>query len=797
MLAKKELSNKTKEFLSLFDGKLYCYIPDDGGEKPVLHSEILDLNRQDNGYGIFFSVNGFTGGRRTTENLICLNGFFCDIDYPDKVNRTPDNIRIYKNELIQELADPDKGLLPTAMVETKNGLHIYWLFTSPIYLKDLNPEQIGRLIPKYKEVLESILYRYDGDPNAKDLTRVLRVPETMHQKDPKDPFEIKLIFLNTEQRYKFSEIVQKFGKKPEPEGWAEALIDNDGLTTETKKAIEKEYPRLERPSYKKLLDKNAEIPEGNRNKALLIAAHACKEAGWSLKQAYEYFNEYHGLSLHEIRKTVRSAFDHNYEFGYNNPVMEALVTPEERKALSEVTTKVLGSKGKEDYKAKGSFQKEIYYNYEQIIAQRYPTLKYKQHGDFYTYENGVYRPLMVDEVRSIFLREMAEDGLTNYRKVSAVNDKIACFKSLENRTFKHEDENPDPNIMNVSNGLLHIETKELLPHSPEYLSTTQIPIMYDPAAHADRWGQFVKEIMAGDMEQVRLLQQLAGYCLTTDTSFAKAFIFYGSGANGKSLFTRILSKLIGKNNVSNLNLTMISKQFGLTGLVGRRMNLIDEISGNYFESNMIKNLISGERIMADIKYRPEPLEFTPVAKMIFTVNELPKINDTTPGLYRRFIVIPFEVSFLKNPDIYLEKKLTDELPGILNWAIDGLKMLREQGFFTETEKNMRALQSFKYENSPLLEFLENNFEQADPELYAVPASDFYTAYKAYCLDNGYKPKAMSNLLKEIAHAPNDGWNIAKSFENRKTMIKGIRPINTLKGEQIAYPKNAAPEPEGY
>ena len=796
MLAKKEFSNKTKEFLSLFSDKLYCYIPDNNDSKPVLHSEILDLNRQDEGYGIFFSVNGFKG-RRTTENIICINGFFCDIDYPDKVNRTPDAIRQFKNELIQELADPDTSLLPTAMVETKNGLHIYWLLTAPIFLKDLNTEQIGRLLPKYKEVLEAILYRYDGDPNAKDLTRVLRVPETLHQKDPKDPFEVKLIFLNTEQRYKFSEISQKFLAKPAADPWAEVNTENP-LSAEIKKAVEKEYPRLDRPSYKKLLDKQGEIPEGFRNKALLIAAHACKEAGWSLQQTYDYFNEYHGLSIHEIRKTIRSAFDHAYEFGYNNPVMEALVTPEERQQLSEATSRALGTKGKEDYKAKGSFQKEIYYNYEQVIAQRYPTLKYKKHGDFYRYENGVYKPLSPDDVRSIFFREMAEDGLTNYRKVSAVNDKIACFKSLENRTFEHKDENPDKNIINVLNGLLNVETKELHPHTPDYLSTNQVPIVYDPAAHAPRWSQFVREIMDSDMEQVRLLQQLAGYCLTTDTSFAKAFIFYGSGANGKSLFNRIITKLVGQENVSHLNLTAISRQFGLTGLIGRKVNLIDEISGNYFESDMIKNLISGERIIADIKYRPEPIEFTPVAKMIFSVNELPKINDTTPGLYRRFIVIPFLVSFLKNPDITLEAKLTDELPGIMNWAIEGLQILRSQGYFTETQKNLAALQSFKYENSPMLEFLDRYYEPADPAKFSVLVSEFYQQYKTFCLDNGYKPKAMANLMKEVAHAPNDGWNISKDVgDDRKIIIRGIRPLNTLHGERIAYPAQTAPEPDGY
>lgn len=783
MLPKIELSKKEKDFLKLFPGTLYTYIGDGPASSlPVIHSEILDTSRQEQGYGVFFSVNGFSGNKRDQAHLTSINAFYQDIDYPKYLDKDPVQIQQFKNEMVMDLAE--REVTPTIINSTKNGLHVFWILKKPIYLNELNEDQRKELMDSYRKVEMAMAHQLEGDTNAVDLSRVLRVPGTFHQKDPNDPYQIKIEFYNEELLYTFSEIKAAFLKKPAPDEWAEVNVEA-GLSDEIKKAVEKLYPRLERPSYKTLLNKDEGVPEGFRNKALLIAAHACKEAGWSLQQTYEYFDHYQGLSIHEIRKTIRSSFDHTYEFGYNNDVMQNLVPAEERAKLSEVTGKALSKSNAQKNLQLNNTQKEVYLTYEHVLADRYPFLKSKLHADFYNYENGVYVPMSGDDLKSLFLREMLKDGLTLYRKVSAVNDKIACFKSLDGRQFRHSDENPNPAVLNLKNGLLDIYTGQLYAHDPNYLSTAQIPIDYDPYAKAPRWKQFIMEVTDGDPEQALLLQQLAGYCLTNETSFAKAFIFIGSGANGKSLFTRMISKLVGRHNVSNLNLTSISKQFGLTGLVGKRLNIIDEISGNYFESNIIKNLISGEPISIDIKFRPEPLEFTPIAKIIFSVNQLPKINDTTQGLYRRFIIIPFLRSFLANPDLDLESKLTEELAGILNWSIEGLRLLREEGHFHETQKNFAIMNQFKAENSPLLEFLLEEYVPAD-ERFSEPVNLIYQKYRNYCLNNGYKHKSINNFSKEIIDSKYDGWHLGKIRQSEGMYITGLQSKNKMNPSDVAY-----------
>lgn len=204
-----ELSPKNKKFLSYFPNTLFCYIPDFNKDGPVIHSEVLNLENQNHGYGTFFTVNGFTGGKRTNETLVNINAFFVDIDFPHKMAKTEDAIREYKQDLLMELVN-DELPIPTYIVETKNGFHVYWVLERPIYLNELNPEQQQELRIQYRNVEEAILKRYEGDPGAKDVARVLRVPGTIHQKDPNNPYEVKIVHYSDECIYTFGEIREKF-----------------------------------------------------------------------------------------------------------------------------------------------------------------------------------------------------------------------------------------------------------------------------------------------------------------------------------------------------------------------------------------------------------------------------------------------------------------------------------------------------------------------------------------------------------------------------------------------------------
>ena len=784
------LPGKHKEFLDRFHDKTYVYIPDYNDERPVIQSEMLDLSGQEKGYGVFFSVNGFKGEKREQEHMTVINTFFADIDYPDKVNKNEEKVRRYKNELTQELVNID--LLPTAIVETKNGLHVYWMLEQPILFTEHSDEEKKDILETYVNIERSIIDRFDADPGAKDPSRVLRVPSTYHQKDKNNPFKCKLVHYAETNVYTFAEIRSKFNSKSKKDKWAEINSEQGALEKEVKEKVVEDYPLLERPSYQKMLNREEDlIDEGERNNSLLIIASACRRAGWPKEKTKKHFTDekgWYGLGVREIQRTINSAYDHEYEFGYNNEIMSDIVEPDERQKLSKVTSKHLSDKGKQEAKKDKERQRKMFNTYEYVLGERYPHLLYKKNGKFYNYEGGVYKRLTEEEIKGMILREMLKDGLVNYRSRSRVLDKMACFRSIPEKGFTSDEENPDKSIINLNNGLLDIENFEFKNHTPEYLSTTQIPVSFDKKAECPKWRNFCNEIMSGKEEQVKLLQEIAGYCLTTEVRYQKAFIFIGSGGNGKGTFIDRIQNLVGPENSSNLKLGQINNRFGKASLIGSRLNIVDEISNNYFESDIIKSLISGERMEAELKNIQEKVKFDPMAKFVFTVNSFPKINDQSEALYRRFIIVPFEENFRDNPDPYLEDKLDNELEGILNWSLEGLKRLKKNGKFTTTKRNEMAMKEFRIQNSPIAEFVKEKYHPVDEDharKYTVDAQKIYKKYRSYCYDSGYRPKGKHKFFSALENV--DNYSITK-FRGKGNQVKlmGVKSKKNSTGNNIVY-----------
>lgn len=787
-----ELSARTLKFLERFHGRLIVYLHDCVDCSIEAHQRLEPIvspaffpERQKEGYGIFFSVNGFNQSeqrlRRDFEHLAFVNAFYVDIDFPkDQDPRGGIEIGRFKNETKQLLAD--SPLPPSAVVETKNGLHVYWILKNPVQVNRLDAEKKRLLQKEYGEIEEALIKRFAGDPQAKDLSRILRVPETLHQKDAGSPFLVRLDFWNPEHEYTWDEVRSSFAAGTSLVEWAEASQDL-AFSDEVRAKIEKIYPKIHRPSYRSLLDKVNGAKPGERNHSLLILVSACRQSGWTLEQATAYFDAYCGLSPHEIYTTIRSAYDRAtpYDFGYNNPILAKRVTDAERAEFKEACAKVIGASTLNDG---GVFltskeQKKIYSRYEVTFAERHPNLRAMIGGTFYEYKDGYYHILKSESLEAIMLREMDTDGLADYRKKSAIADKLMCLRSLDSVAINPEQAEPNDNIINVKNGLLNIETGELSPHTPDYVSLSQIDVEYAGDSIAPRFMEFLHEISEGDDDQARLLQELAGYCLTRDISFHKAFILYGSGRNGKGVFSRLLSRIVGKEFVSAVTLRDLNDRFGVYDLYGKKLNLIDEVSSGYFESDTIKRLISGELTTAKIKYK-DSLQFYPTTKFLFSVNELPRINDQSPGFYQRFVIIPFRASFAGKEDTNLEKNIArTEMPGILNWAIEGLKRLRVQGKFTVSNANELAMQEFRYQNSPLVEFLHLSYEAIPPTSTDYPQSaidlyTFYSEYQNFCRVAGYKFKSAGSIAKE--------FEFVRNYTEYKVEVKGA----SLKGLQKKF-----------
>lgn len=285
------------------------------------------------------------------------------------------------------------------------------------------------------------------------------------------------------------------------------------------------------------------------------------------------------------------------------------------------------------------------------------------------------------------------------------------------------------NFINLKNGMLSLDRFELLPHHPSYLSTVQLPIEYEPKAVAPTFMQFLNEITKDDEELIRVHQEILGYLLSAETKAEKAFFFYGSGGNGKSVLVSIITRLVGEKNVSSIPLAEFGKQFGLEGLINKTVNIAaeNEMGGNALKTENFKAIVSGDTITVNIKYYPS-ISYKPHCKLVFVVNALPDSMDVTHGFFRKLVIVPFPQKFKSNEqDKELTDKLIAELPGILNWAIVGLKRLRENNYqFSHCKAIDECHRTYYVEQNPVREFFLDHIVLKEGA--RTKRSDFYDKY---------------------------------------------------------------------
>ncbi len=349
-----------------------------------------------------------------------------------------------------------------------------------------------------------------------------------------------------------------------------------------------------------------------------------------------------------------------------------------------------------------------------FLLQKIHIVYYPIDKHFYVYQNGVYTRISNEEVSAI-AREIMHTIVPDCWKT---NYKQKCLETLQLETLLKGEFNQNKRYLNLKNGLFDLKEFNLKKHTPEFLSTIQLPIIYDKNAECPHFIKFLNEVFEDDQERVRLIQQLFGYCLTSSTKAQKAFILHGSGANGKSVLLSILTALVGNENVSNLPISSLGSSFKVVDLLDKRVNIVSEgnFKANIFSSEVFKAVVAGDSCFAEYKYG-DTFSLHPKCKIIIAVNHLPNINDTSYGMERRLIIIPFTRIFKpEEQDKFLAQKLIKELPGIFNFALEGLKELRQNKYnFVSSKACNEASREFCHHNNPIREFVET-------QIYESPAS---------------------------------------------------------------------------
>jgi putative DNA primase/helicase len=317
---------------------------------------------------------------------------------------------------------------------------------------------------------------------------------------------------------------------------------------------------------------------------------------------------------------------------------------------------------------------------------------------------------------------------------------------------------PADEVVACANGLLHVASRTLLGLTATYFNRVAVPFDYDPDAPTPKhWLEFLGQLwpedpaMPGIPEPVMALQEFFGYVLSGRTDLQKILMLIGPTRSGKGTIARVLTALVGKDNVAGPALASFGANFGLEPLLGKPLGVISDArlgSGNVHQ--VVERLlsISGEdRIDVDRKHLKAWTGKLPT-RLVVLSNELPRFGDASGAIAHRFIVLVQTVSFLGREDSRLTSKLLGELPGIMNWALDGLARLAAKGAFTEPRSSTDAITTLQDLASPVAAFVRDYCQVG--AAHEVLVDDLFATWKHWCEENGRdRPGTVQTLGRDL------------------------------------------------
>lgn len=337
----------------------------------------------------------------------------------------------------------------------------------------------------------------------------------------------------------------------------------------------------------------------------------------------------------------------------------------------------------------------------------------------------------------------------------------------------------DPyDLLACANGILHLPTRRLLPSTPDLFTLNGIGFAYCADAPApSRWTQFLHDIMPDDDEAQALLQEWMGYLLTARTHHQKILMVVGPKRSGKGTIGRVLRELVGRHHLVAPTLSTLGEQFGRQVLIDKTVALIADarLSGRTDLGVLSEVLLSISGEDPQSVPRKNQTDWTGTLPTRFTImtNEIPRLPDASGALASRFLMLLLRESFYGREDQTLFSKLSAELPGILNWALDGLQRVTARGRFVQPTSAEDALLELENLASPVMAFVREHC-LVRPGL-SIAKDTLYTAYKSWCQNLGQshvetQPTFGRNLRAAL---PFVGDGRVGTGSARETLYRGI------------------------
>jgi len=435
-------------------------------------------------------------------------------------------------------------------------------------------------------------------------------------------------------------------------------------------------------------------------------------------------------------------------------------------------------------------------------------------------ELGAIQNKAVDAIKGLYKEASESDDKDSRMKLGSharrseslksINAMIALSRNIPGIAVLESEFDRDPWLLSVRNGVVDLKTGTLLPHNRDLLITRSAPVDYDPQATAPRWDQFLREVQP-DAEVRAVLQRLIGYAATGVLQEDVFVMNYGpAGANGKSTFMKAVMRVLGQYaRTIPVDLLVAHRNqphpTGITTLHGCRLAAASETpQGGSLDVALVKSLTGRDRITAR-RIGENYWEFEPTHKLFLSTNHRPRIKETRNPIWRRVILIPWEQTFDKNPDLTLDETLAGESSGILKWVIEGCLEWQKLGV-APPDAVLAANAAYRESEDTLAQFLAEACVVSDAA--QVSRSGLRSAYEKFCVREGFpamSSKALTEALRERgfkelssvrdrgAPYPKRGWG-GIGVRQLGFVPPHLRQIDTVDTESDPEPQEPADEP---
>ncbi|MFJ7736422.1 phage/plasmid primase, P4 family [Lysinibacillus sp. NPDC097287] len=488
-------------------------------------------------------------------------------------------------------------------------------------------------------------------------------------------------------------------------------------------------------------------------------------------------------------------------------------------AISSTTTTVLDHKHEEEYaefnidfhsdavaadeveKPKKKFRLNELGNAERIAYEYGHVIRFVgDTGHWYLWDGKrwkVDRAMQIERIANKVLRELEKSenelevkwarscGKRNIR-MNSIKDLMPLVPAEREEFDRHK------YLFNVDNGIINLRDGKLQQHDRELRLSKISNVPFDEKATCPTWLNFLDQIFKSDKDLIEYMQRLIGYSLTGDISEQGMYFLVGGGSNGKSTFVNTVKNLMGDYGLQTKSDTFIKKKDqgannDIARLASARfVSAVESEEGEKLQESLVKTITGGEPILARF-LRQEFFEFIPEFKVFFTTNHKPIIGGVDEGIWRRVKIIPFILNLKPHErDKKLEEKLSLEMSGILNWAIEGCLKWQQSGL-KEPKVVVDATGNYKEEMDILAPFLDEICYTDEPknEAIRIEAKELYSVYDSWCFKSGERRIGNRSFYRMLE---TKGFGKTKGTGN-KTFLTGItlnerKPVTKVVTENV-------------